>query len=824
MTITITTNNSTSIIRNSATLNGSILGIASGEEYNCWFEYRPLYFDFEEMFEDWNSGDILPNWAIPSGTDYYKEEIIVTQGTYSLKVIPDGFTQVTRLLIADVVPYRGKVLWYAARVRSNVNSDANLGISVNEGELLYGNNSSTLNSWVLIEGEITIPSNATGPLNLNLYCGETPQSGGVSYYDDINIRILGTIIETSKQLISSDSSFASDITSLVSSQIYRLQAAVQNTVSGSSEEYGNTISFTAAFWAVFATDLRTKILKTYQYLTNLITNIRTIKKFSTKLYTKAITYNKFATDLRTKVQDYDLIQPGALNDFIVKLDGSELTDVDYSTLRITYNRNSTPSVTNFVLGRYHDKLNYKLDNTPSEITEENKIEIYDDTTKIFTGYITQINANSNTETVSITAEDCRYKMSKISMSLWYGGGYNIEEDDQNKKYEKNTVSAISEIMTKISSLISGYDTLTFGASFVPEYVDTYNDCASLLTELITNMANAGWYIDANERLKYYKVGEGTIKTLSLSSVDSRRHVYDVIVDNIVLNKKLDSYCQSYNVKLGKAIIKNYNNVFWIWIRDGFRTAFINNLKSKYEVNMYMYQSYGDHSAPGSDSFNGWFYVGENVSVSSTISQGASLYVAKRAQWLYKESETDLSDISVGSGEPTKTLYLTNYGTKIHSNYYTEMTSAEITTLPEDHIYTINDDRVYLVNMRGENYDRTAFAQEIANFELSRVNTLTTQATVTLLLDAYKYFNIGLDNRINLNNTLESNIYNNTNGFPLNINSVTINCANRIVTLNLTNYGQSAFAKSGNFIANYSPEVILSKALKYPVNILNLNYG
>ena len=829
MSITITTNPVTNIIRNSATLNGTASGIPSGSEYKVWFEYSKSFYKLSENFEDWLSGDILPNWSIPSGTDYYKEETIVQNGTYSLKIIPDGLTQIVRTLIEDVIPYRGKFLRFFAYVRSNVINDANIGFSVNEGEIIHGNNGSTLDDLVMVCGKIAIPSNATGHLNINLYCGETPQSGGVAYYDNIRLQITDTDIETSEQLITIDSSFEANITNLSSAQKYWFKAKVKENISGSPEIRGILLYFNSAFYACFSTDLRTKILKVYQYLTNLVTNIRTIKKFATKLYTKAINYNKFSTDLRTKVVDYDLIQPGTLNDFIVKLDGTELTDVDYSTLSITYNRNSTPSVATFVLGRYHDKLNYKLDNIPSEITEENKIEIYDKDDKIFTGYITQINANSNTETVNITAEDCRYKMSKISMELWYGGGYKLKEytwrvfpylewytGNLQTKYEKNIGTAVSEIVTAISGLISGYDTLTFANSFVPEYIETYNDCASLLTELITNSANAGWYIDANEKLKYYKVGQGNIKTLSLSSVDSRRHIYDVIVDNIILNKKLDSYCQSYNVKLGKEIIRRYSrfayefsgSVYDLWV----------DVVSKYEFSLFCFQ----RTIAYPSSFIYGSYVGQRW---ASIVPGTTTVI----QYIIEHSEEDLTDIVVGSGEPKKTLSLTNYSKKTENIRWEQKTGAEILEgskfrtfwyrgRPVDYNRIIKESDIFLAEIQPEVYDYSAYAQELAEFNLSQVNTLTTQSTVTLLLDAYKYYNIGLDNRINLNNTLQSNIYNNANSFPLNIDSVTINCANRVVTLNLTNFGQQWCERTSNYLANYIPEKILSIQYRFPLII------
>ena len=813
MALTLTANNATNITHNSAQLNGSISGIGSGEEYNVWFSYYPFYYEDVDSFEDWTSGDLLPvDWDVISGSgtegNIYKENTIVEEGTYSLKIAADAKTILSKTLIADIIPYRNKVVYLSAYLRCNVNNEARIKVKIDGNTIIEKNNGTILDNWIEIEDSVIISGSASGALTIEVYSGDSISSGMEAYFDVIYVEIYGEVLTTPVQLISVDGDFSAIVDSLLpNGQEYVVEVIEQLNISGSPEiESDNTVNFKTGFFSKFSTDLRTKVLNVYKYLTNLITNIRTLKKYSTKLYTKAINSHKFFTDLRTRVSDYDSIQPGKLDDFIVKLDGTELTDVDYSTLRITYNQNNTPSSATFVLGRYHDKLDYKLDSTFSEITDENKIEVYDGTLKIFTGYITQINANSNTETVSITAEDCRYKMSKISMELWYGGTYNLEEGDYNTVYSKNVNVAILEVISEISSLISGYDTPTFGTLFVPEYNNSYNDCASLLTDLITNSANASWYIDANERLMFSKVGQGDIKTLQLSSVGNKRHVYDTIVDNVVLNKKIDSYCTSYNVKLGKHIIKTWNRTEFSGI-----VAYPWELKDKPEFTDFRFQK---------QYTNKKLYVGSGVTIVGVYVQDKGWIIEPFIviQYLAKYSEDDLGDITVGSGEPKKTLDLTNYGKKEINVIWMEKTKKELNEMGyfknAEWFKGSDDSQVYLTKIQGESYDYSIFAKDLANFNLSQNIKLITQSTVTLLLNAYKYNDIKLNNRINLSNTIESNIYNNNNGFPLNIDSISIDCATRIVTLNLTNYGKNWYEKTGNYINNYNPIVIESIQKKY----------
>jgi len=818
MALILTTNNATNITHSSAQLNGSISGISSGEEYNVWFEYSAFYVEDFDSFEDWTSGDLLPvDWNVISGSgtdsNISKESIIVDTGTYSLNISADAKTILSKTIVTDIIPYRNQFVDFEAMIRCNVNNEARIKVKIDGDVILEKNNGTTLDGWIEVAEIVAIPNDATGALTIEVYSGDAISSGMEAYFDAIYVGIWGAELSTSPQLISTDSSFNTVITDLLpNGQEYEVEAIAQLDISGSPEiESVDGIDFKTQSFYLFSTDLRTKVSSIFKYLTNLITNIRTLNKYSTKLYTKAKTDNKFSTDLRTRVSDYDAIQPGKLDDFIVKLDGTALTDVDYSTLRITYNQNSTPSNTTFTLGRYHDKLDYKLDGTSSEISDENKIEVYDGTLKIFTGYITQINANSNTETVSITAEDCRYKMSKISMELWYGGTYNLEEGDYNTKYEKNVNVAILEVITKISSLISGYDTPTIGTLFIPEYNNSYNDCASLLTDLITNSANASWYIDANERLMFSKVGQGNIKTLQLSSVGNKRHVYDTIVDNVVLNKKIDSYCASYDVKLGKHIIKTWNRLEL----SGF-IVYPWELKDKPEFTDFRFQQPG---GTGDKT-----YVGSGVTVYGYLgTSGWSVKPYIVLQYLTEEEETDLANIIVGSGEPKKTLDLTRYGKKSTNIIWMEKTKKELVEMGYENnaewFVSSANSQVYLIKMQEESYDYSSFAEDLADFELSQNINLITQSTVTLLLNAYKYHDIKLNNRINLSNTIESDIYNDNNGFPLNIDSISIDCTTRIVTLNLTNYGKNWYEKTGNYTNNYNPIVIKSIQKKYNVTKL-----
>jgi len=139
------------------------------------------------------------------------------------------------------------------------------------------------------------------------------------------------------------------------------------------------VDLTGTFITKFNTKLYTKLQTIKTFFTDLRVTYDTIKKFNTKLYLKANVDTFYSTDLRVRYNPVTSLVPGLLDNFIVKLDGVELTDVDYNTLIINLNLNTTPSQTQFTLSRRHDDLDKKLDGSASVITAQNKIEVFDGT-------------------------------------------------------------------------------------------------------------------------------------------------------------------------------------------------------------------------------------------------------------------------------------------------------------------------------------------------------------------------------------------------------------------------------------------------------------
>jgi hypothetical protein len=550
----------------------------------------------------------------------------------------------------------------------------------------------------------------------------------------------------------------------------------------------DSCSFSGIYSKRYLTHLNTLLRKTGQFLTDLRVTRQLLNKFQTHLNLLYKTQEVYNTDLRVKFVDYNKVTTGTLDDFIVKLDGIELTDVDYNTLQLIMSLNSTPSRAEFTLARRHDDFNRKLDGTTSIISNENKVKVYDGTTLLFTGYITEINPDSETDTVKILAEDIRYKLATQSMELEYGGQYLTSESNPNShtKTMKNVGTAYNSLISAMSGLISGADSLPFNGAFIPEYVKSYNSYATLMDDLIRNTANANWYIDANERLRFTLVDGGQIKNLKMSSLNTKRHPYDIIVNNINLNRKTNAYAKSLNVKLGKNIQSGWaRREFSGWLNQAM--IFMASLTEK---TAFCFQQWGEAGSR--------FYVGINQTIYGyATGSGWFLKPTMVVQYQSVDSTTDLPDINIGSGSPTKTIYLTSYGKKTSGWRWDEQDN-------------------WLVSSREEIYDRRAFATDLAYFELSQNNKLQSTAQIDILLDAFKYYGLNFSDRINITNTINSTIYQNNNGFPLNIDSYTIDCSRRIVKLYLTNYGKSFYAKTANYLLNESPSSLTKIQQKHPV--------
>lgn len=541
--------------------------------------------------------------------------------------------------------------------------------------------------------------------------------------------------------------------------------------------------------------------------------LRTFLNIGTKFITKVKTDKTIFTDVRWFLQRYNEITPKPLDNTHVYLDGVELTDCDMSTAILNFSLNSTPSSLRLDLYRYHDKFNYTLAGVLSVIDAENKITVYDGTKLLFTGYVTTINAKSEEEKVSIIAEDVRYKLSKESYKkydptstlamddgyvyeLEYGGKY---DTTTNTRTSISTKTAMEDVLSLISSYISGYDSIDFG--FTPEYTTIGSDYASIINTLVSISGNYNWYIDENEKLCFQKVEQGDVIELQMSSISGRRNLYDILINDITLNKKTSDYYTAYLVYSGK----KHNRVY---VRGNItyfsRFSPPNGSANKKEYVLLQFQK---------DGLTRHYYGLYDYAYTRTISSfpvNLDYGMFYQAQYLLSDNYVDIPPVKVGTGDLVKKVTY-SYGYKPSTNRYEEVTF--------DGQYTkfgITSTNTWLCRTEEERYDYRDFAVDNANFDLSQNNKLITEANISILLDAFNFYNLDFKKRINIINTVETNIYKNKNGFPLNIESYSVNLGTRLVSLNTTNYGKTFYRRSGDYISTYRQQTVVKLYPKLPI--------
>ncbi len=185
---------------------------------------------------------------------------------------------------------------------------------------------------------------------------------------------------------------------------------------GTDDIEGEVITFTETQSEIINTDLRFNIAKfsTLQTSLNLI-NARIV---STDFRFLSLNTNNITTDIRFFQTAFDDVSLDTINrpDFVVYINNVSVADLQLSSINI-FHTIDEHSLAKFTLGRYHDKLDYTLDGTYSQITNQNDVRIEIKGHVEFTGKISRLDCNSNNETVVIEAKGDKPSSNKKSIVL-----------------------------------------------------------------------------------------------------------------------------------------------------------------------------------------------------------------------------------------------------------------------------------------------------------------------------------------------------------------------------------------------------------------------
>lgn len=405
----------------------------------------------------------------------------------------------------------------------------------------------------------------------------------------------------------------------------------------------------------------------------------------------AETTNKISTDFRYLDTPYDEIELTPLygSGFTVDINSSQADDVLLNTIQVRWVAEEV-STAQFVLRRYHDKLNYTMEGVSSEITNKNDVVIKINDQEVFTGKIDTLDCSGKDEYVIVYCIGTVRNPNYITKNL--------------------TLPSINEQLHPYHVLDNQVN--------IKKYVTDYDD------------------EDNPSLYKGIKIDLGTKEEESVSKW--------IDVSNMsVLAEKIEegewrpqtnwTYFFWANAKLLDPFSATYSRIFY---------------------NRYIGTSLGGLS----DDL--WQLIGANY----------------RYQRVFDNIVTELGYYYKGSA-PYKEVSAKN------GKYIAK-------TRWED-----REDGFYLVT--NKYWDYTDYTKKIADIEYEKIkdsngiapgdaNYAETIANITLTIDGFLYYGLGLLTKINVTNTTESGIYEDNNGFPLRIKTLTIDSLTMKVTITADN--------------------------------------
>jgi Concanavalin A-like lectin/glucanases superfamily/F5/8 type C domain len=452
------------------------------------------------------------------------------------------------------------------------------------------------------------------------------------------------------------------------------------------------------------------------------------------------------TDFRWLAKAYLEIPqtPVSLPDIRIVINGVDMVpinDVDMNTGNIRHDVGQS-SQASFVLARKHDDLNRTHAGVASEITNQNPVQIYIYGHLEFDGFITNLNVNSETETVSVTAEmkqpaDNRHTVELPLPSVNelihpYQCLVNAVAIDNPK--EDTTAVIIgnnNRYWNGTSWVFYIEDALIFGTDIdAQNYVDSYND----ITENKIFETKHPSVTSSEKNIQYYKGIKINLGLEIQQQVDRFRMFETIFEGQGVIAKKIEN---------GTFLAKPNYTYFWAVLAKNARTGVYN----------------GDYR-----------YIGTSLAATTTdlwILNG----VVPMYQKIKENIETELGYYYIGEA-PYKEI------------------SAKNGHLIPDEKWQDRRDGLYIV--LEESYNYIDYAKLVADLEYQKLLNVhgdilpITSANLEVTFDAYYFYTIKLLTRINVTNTTVANTYNNLNGFPVSVKSISIDFKSMKVTLGTNN--------------------------------------
>ncbi len=456
----------------------------------------------------------------------------------------------------------------------------------------------------------------------------------------------------------------------------------------------------------------------------------------------------------------DSIDPIDLLDFQVFIDNVELEDTDLilNSITITHSE-AQQSNASFQLSRKHDQLNTTLQGNFVEITNQNNVEIKIKGITEFNGQISELNCQYNNDrefievnalaiekvnqfnniTLSLPSLNSRLSLYDILIQnprIFYGDTSTQDSDNDIKKFKGirvNLGTIISQIVTKVTindvlGLIA--DAIQVG-NFNPLQNWTYF-WGTIGAENFGNVA-----LGDTKAIDFFYIGTSLAPVSEdLWNLTNASHHRQRIYDDEV-------------VKLGDGVIAV--------------SAFNGIVDDPTNVHIQLQNK-------------GFLFTGAGI-------------ITDKFKESRDSSELELTEITGNQQQEVYDIIEKGLGFTIGEAPFEDISvrNGILVTTPK---LTDEPDRLSSIKEAGFNF--VEYAKEVAILEFEKLLNINgnilpdTTCTFNLTVDAYLYYRISLLTRINVDNTTESNIYNNQNGFPVSVKSITITSADRRVSLEVDN--------------------------------------
>lgn len=506
-------------------------------------------------------------------------------------------------------------------------------------------------------------------------------------------------------------------------------------------------------------------------------------------------------DLKCLTQALDTITPIKRLDFKVYVDNVLLsnTDVDLSSIRIVHTVDNK-STADFTLTRRHDRLNQDLAGNTRTITSQNTVKITIDDIVEFEGKISNLDCKFNTvEQVDVTAvmEQPVPQYNQVLLSLPTLNQrlslYDIliQNPKITNPYMDNRLvlkGANNQYWTGSAWTRTKSSALTFTSYLTAQdYIDDSTN---------TTFTNQNPFVENyEENPSHYKgvvvnLGEKIQqKVLQYFEVDSFGSDAERIQNGTFAPKQNWTYFWSPKVRKfanlqvgqpaapGAVVARDFLNLSPLQLTS----LVVPPLSVITDLDL------------GNTQAVEFLYIGTSLSPVSAGNWRLER-ANRRRQRIYDDKVTQLGYYTIGTA-PFKSISTSN-GIKITKNKW------------ED-----RENGLFSVREAGYNYEN--FAKMVAALEYQKLANINgdiapeTSCSLQLTIDAYYYFGLKLLTRINIDNTTEAGIYNNNNGFPVAVKSITISSGDMSVIL-LTDNAKSTEeleALDGLFPNPESPEFV-----------------